>query len=73
MDGVSSRDHILEFLFACTQLMIHVSRICEDIILYSSQEFGILKLPDSLTTGSSIMPQKKILILQNSFVENREG
>ncbi|EMN47591.1 argininosuccinate lyase [Leptospira interrogans str. L1207] len=59
MDGVSSRDHILEFLFACTQLMIHVSRICEDIILYSSQEFGILKLPDSLTTGSSIMPQKK--------------
>ncbi|MBM9501851.1 argininosuccinate lyase [Leptospira sp. 201903071] len=59
MDGVASRDHILQFLFAATQLMIHASRICEDIILYSSQEFGILKLPDSLTTGSSIMPQKK--------------
>ncbi|MDV6234952.1 argininosuccinate lyase [Leptospira ellisii] len=59
MDGVSSRDHILQFLFACVQFMIHASRICEDIILYSSQEFGILRLPDSLTTGSSIMPQKK--------------
>ncbi len=59
MDAVSSRDHILEFLFACTQLMIRASRICEDIVLYSSQEFGILKLSDSLTTGSSIMPQKK--------------
>lgn len=59
MDGVASRDHILQFLFAASQLMIHASRICEDIILYSSQEFGILKLPDSLTTGSSIMPQKK--------------
>ncbi|TGJ98612.1 argininosuccinate lyase [Leptospira langatensis] len=59
MDAVASRDHLLQFLFAATQTMLHASRFCEDIILYSSQEFGLVKLPDSLTTGSSIMPQKK--------------
>ncbi|MGJ4788505.1 argininosuccinate lyase [Leptospira koniambonensis] len=59
MDGVSNRDHLLQFLFAAVQTMSHASRFCEDIVLYSSQEFGLVKLPDSLTTGSSIMPQKK--------------
>jgi argininosuccinate lyase len=59
MDAVSQRDHILSFLFASTQTMVHLSRICEDIILYSSTEFGYIQLPDHLTTGSSIMPQKK--------------
>lgn len=59
MDAVSGRDHLLQFLFASTQCMIHASRFCEDLILYSSQEFGLVKLPDALTTGSSIMPQKK--------------
>ncbi|TGK13891.1 argininosuccinate lyase [Leptospira fletcheri] len=59
MDAVSGRDHLLQFLFAGTQCMIHASRLCEDLILYSSQEFGLVRLPDGLTTGSSIMPQKK--------------
>ncbi len=59
MDAVASRDHLLQFLFAGVQTMLHASRFCEDIILYSSQEFGLVRLPDSLTTGSSIMPQKK--------------
>ncbi|TGL48047.1 argininosuccinate lyase [Leptospira meyeri] len=59
MDAVSQRDHIFKFLFAASQFMIHVSRFCEEIILYTSQEFSYFKLPDHLTTGSSIMPQKK--------------
>ncbi|MCB1177340.1 MAG: argininosuccinate lyase [Leptospiraceae bacterium] len=59
IDAVSSRDHIFNYLFAISQMMTHFSRICEEIIIYSSVEFQFLKLPDSLTTGSSIMPQKK--------------
>ncbi|TGN08205.1 argininosuccinate lyase [Leptospira ilyithenensis] len=59
MDAVSQRDHILKFLFVSSQFYIHASRFCEEIILFSSQEFSYFKLPDSLTTGSSIMPQKK--------------
>ncbi|TGL37492.1 argininosuccinate lyase [Leptospira perdikensis] len=59
IDAVSQRDHIFKFLFASSQFMIHVSRFCEEIILYTSQEFSYFKLPDHLTTGSSIMPQKK--------------
>ncbi|TGN18473.1 argininosuccinate lyase [Leptospira idonii] len=59
MDAVSQRDHILKFLFASSQYYIHASRFCEEVILFSSQEFSYFRLPDSLTTGSSIMPQKK--------------
>jgi argininosuccinate lyase len=59
IDSVSQRDHILNFLFASSQLMTHLSRICEEIIIFSSIEYSFLSLPDSLTTGSSIMPQKK--------------
>ncbi|MEM7181433.1 MAG: argininosuccinate lyase [Spirochaetota bacterium] len=59
IDAVSHRDNILNFLFASSQLMLHASRLCEEIILYASQEFSFIKLPDFLTTGSSIMPQKK--------------
>lgn len=59
MDAVASRDHILDFLYACSTIMVHASRICEEIILWNSVEFGFLDLPDELTTGSSIMPQKK--------------
>ncbi|MCE9500983.1 MAG: argininosuccinate lyase [Leptospira sp.] len=59
IDAVSNRDYILEFLFAASQFMIHASRLCEEIIIFSSVEFGFISLPDSLTTGSSIMPQKK--------------
>lgn len=59
IDAVSQRDHILNFLFASSLILVHASRLCEEIIIYSSVEFGFISLPDSLTTGSSIMPQKK--------------
>jgi argininosuccinate lyase len=59
IDAVSQRDHVLKFLYASSQFFIHASRFCEEVILFSSQEFSYFRLPDSLTTGSSIMPQKK--------------
>ena len=59
IDAVSDRDFIAEFLSACTILMVHVSRACEDLIIWSSTEFGYVKQHPRLATGSSIMPQKK--------------
>ena len=59
LDAVSDRDFALEFLAAASICMMHLSRMSEELILWSSQEFGFVRLPDSHTTGSSIMPQKK--------------
>ena len=59
IDAVSDRDFIVEFLAACTTLMIHVSRACEDLVIWSSTEFGYVTQHPRLATGSSIMPQKK--------------
>ena len=59
MDAVSSRDYIAEFVAASAICMSNLSRLCEDIILWSSSEFAILRLGDAFTTGSSIMPQKR--------------
>jgi argininosuccinate lyase len=59
LDAVSDRDFALEFLTSASILMMHLSRLSEEMILWSSQEFGFITLPDSHTTGSSIMPQKK--------------
>lgn len=59
LDGVSDRDFAAEFLFACSLTMAHISRLCEDTILYTSTEFGFWEMPDAYSTGSSIMPQKK--------------
>ena len=59
IDAVSDRDFIVEFLAACTMLMIHVSRACEDLVIWSSTEFGYVTQHPRLATGSSIMPQKK--------------
>jgi argininosuccinate lyase len=59
LDAVSDRDFALEFLSVASILMTHLSRLSEELILWSSQEFGFVTLPDSHTTGSSIMPQKK--------------
>ncbi len=59
IDAVASRDHVLEHLSYCAITMVHLSRLSEELILWSSQEFGFVTLPDSHTTGSSIMPQKK--------------
>ncbi len=59
MDAVASRDFCLEVLSHCAIAMVHLSRLSEELILWSSHEFGFITLPDSHTTGSSIMPQKK--------------
>ncbi|MBQ9544507.1 MAG: argininosuccinate lyase [Clostridia bacterium] len=59
MDGVSDRDFALELMSALSILMMHLSRFCEEIILWSGVEFGFVELSDAFTTGSSIMPQKK--------------
>lgn len=59
MDGVSDRDFVLELSFCLSVIMTHLSRLCEEIILWNSWEFKFIELDDSYTTGSSIMPQKK--------------
>jgi len=59
IDGVSDRDFCVEFLCACAVLMMHLSRLSEEIVLWSSWEFHFIELDDAYTTGSSIMPQKK--------------
>lgn len=59
MDTVSDRDFIAEFIFCASLLMMHLSRFCEDLILWSTDEFGYVEISDAFTTGSSLMPQKK--------------
>ena len=59
LDAVSDRDFVLEYLSCASICMMHLSRLCEEIILFSSNEFGYVKLDDAYSTGSSIMPQKK--------------
>jgi argininosuccinate lyase len=59
IDAVSDRDFVLEYLAAASIAMSHVSRLAEDIVLWSTTEFGFIELPDAFATGSSIMPQKK--------------
>jgi argininosuccinate lyase len=59
MDAVSDRDFVIEYIFAASVLMMHLSRLSEDMIIWSSREFGYVFLPDAFCTGSSIMPQKK--------------
>jgi argininosuccinate lyase len=59
LDGVSDRDFAIEFLAAASLIMVHLSRLSEEIILWASQEFNFISLKDSCATGSSIMPQKK--------------
>jgi argininosuccinate lyase len=59
MDAVSDRDFALEFLSCCSIAMMHLSRFCEELILWSSSEFRFIELDDAFSTGSSIMPQKK--------------
>lgn len=59
MDAVSDRDYVAETMFWATATMIHLSRWSEDLIIYSSGQFGMVKLSDAYSTGSSLMPQKK--------------
>lgn len=59
MDSVSDRDYLIEFLGALATIMMHLSRFCEEIILWNSNEYGFVEIDDGYSTGSSIMPQKK--------------
>ena len=59
LDAVSDRDYLLDLVYACAVSMMHLSRLAEEIVLWSSSEFGFITLSDSWATGSSIMPQKK--------------
>ena len=59
IDGTSARDFVAEFAFVCAQIGVDVSRLAEELILWSTREFGFVRLHDSWSTGSSIMPQKK--------------
>ena len=59
LDGVAARDFVAETLFWATMTMLHISRWAEDLIIYSSQEFGFVTLAEAYSTGSSLMPQKK--------------
>ena len=59
MDGVADRDYIVEFCATAALLAVHQSRLCEDLVLWASVEFGFIEIGDAYTTGSSLMPQKK--------------
>jgi argininosuccinate lyase len=59
LDAVSDRDFVLEVLSACSIVMLHLSRLCGEIVLWTSAEFGFATLPDALASGSSMMPNKK--------------
>lgn len=59
MDSVSDRDFATELAYCCAQMQIHLSSLCEELVLWSSQEFAFIEMDDRYTTGSSIMPQKK--------------
>ena len=59
MDIVGSRDFIMDYIYTCSKIMLNLSRFCEDLIIYSTNEFSYLDVDESFCTGSSIMPQKK--------------
>lgn len=59
MDAVSDRDFLFDLVYACAVVQLHLSRICEELVLWSSEEFGFITIADEYATGSSIMPQKK--------------
>ncbi len=73
LDTVSDRDFALEILFNISTMMMHISRLSEELILWSASEFKWVSLSDRHATGSSIMPQKKILISLNCFVVKQDG
>ena len=59
MDSVSDRDYLIEYLSDASMIMMHLSRFCEELIIWNSNEYGFIELDDAYSTGSSIMPQKK--------------
>lgn len=73
LDGVSDRDYAIELAAAFSLIMVHLSRFSEEIILWCSWEFKFIELDDAFSTGSSIMPQKKIRISPNWCAANPAG
>lgn len=71
MDGVSDRDFALDLLYDIAVIFTHTSRLCEEMILFSSSEFSFISISDSFSTGSSIMPQKKIPMFVNLYAEKQ--
>ena len=65
LDAVSDRDVMIELIGVCSIVMMHLSRLSEELVLWSSQEFSFATFDDSFSTGSSLMPQKKIQTSQN--------
>ncbi|MDQ3957187.1 MAG: lyase family protein, partial [Actinomycetota bacterium] len=59
MDAVSDRDFVCDLAYACAVCGLHLSRLAEEVVVFSSSEFGFVRLPDSWSTGSSMMPQKR--------------
>ena len=59
IDSVSDRDFVVEFIFTLSLISVHLSRLAEEIVLWASQQYNFITLPDELSTSSSIMPQKK--------------
>lgn len=59
VDAVSDRDYVLDFIYASSKVMLHLSSLCEDLIIYSTSEFNLINLSQQVTTGSSLMPQKR--------------
>ncbi|MBE0476934.1 MAG: argininosuccinate lyase [Coriobacteriia bacterium] len=59
LDAVSDRDFLVDLTYACALAMVHLSRLCEELVLWSAEEFGFVTMDDSFSTGSSIMPQKR--------------
>ena len=66
IDATGDRDFVSSFLHACALMMVHLSRVAEDLILFTSEEFGFFELADTAATGSSLMPQKRIRIRSSS-------
>ena len=73
LDSVADRDFAIEFCAAAALIMNHLSRISEELILWTSAQFGFVRLPDRFCTGSSIMPQKKILMYRSWCAANRDA
>ncbi len=59
LDSVSDRDFVIDFLYSLARIMVHISNLAEDLVIFSSNEFKLVELDDSIVTGSSIMPQKR--------------
>lgn len=71
MDSVSDRDYVIELLSALSTIMMHLSRFSEEIIIWNTNEYQFVDIDDAYSTGSSIMPQKRIRISQSLSEENR--